>query len=434
MIEGLHRRYDGQVASASAELAHLKRSHEAKMAHELGQGKVQVDVAHDRVKASEAQAQLLLQEQEQRSAVLVSELRKALTAITEQDGANTRASAAMEVQLRKELLEAKHRIAQLEPAWEAFIERHNDEEEAQDLEQRRRAAVVAQLSELRSRRQGNESGRVELRGVTSMPSSDAASNSPLPATPRGRDADLSASHEPGSASTVGMFSPAASSGAESAGEPGPSTATVDSDAARVTEINRGTQNRHVQEAMPDSTVSSSVLPSSLVVALENIDLVPSEFFVSRYYETLEHQLSTIYRQFMLVYEDCRHEESTPQVKAMERAFKRSSEGKRLNNLIREKNVDGYLPRSVGEYMNAAEELAAEAEAALRKARRYTDAAGGKPSSSGAHARKRHQASTYKQKCPGCGSFDHVYADCYYRSHPYFNKDPSIEYAQSPVGI
>jgi hypothetical protein len=51
---------------------------------------------------------------------------------------------------------------------------------------------------------------------------------------------------------------------------------------------------------------------------------------------------------------------------MERAFKKSSEGQRLNKLIREKNVDGFLPRSVGEYMNAAEDLASEAEAALRK--------------------------------------------------------------------
>jgi hypothetical protein len=28
----------------------------------------------------------------------------------------------------------------------------------------------------------------------------------------------------------------------------------------------------------------------------------------------------------------------------------------------------------------------------------------------------------------------VCKDCFYRSHPYFNKDPSIEYAQFPVGI
>ena len=159
-IEALRRRYDEQVASSSSQLAHLTRSHEAKMAQELGQAKVHVDVANDRVKASEAQAQLLLQEQEQRSALLISELHKALKAITDQDVANARASAEMEVQLRKELLKAKQRIAQLEPAWEMFIEKHNDEEEAQDLEQRRRAAVVAQPSERRSRRQGNESSRI----------------------------------------------------------------------------------------------------------------------------------------------------------------------------------------------------------------------------------------------------------------------------------
>jgi hypothetical protein len=120
------------------------------------------------------------------------------------------------------------------------------------MEQRRRAAVVVQPSERRSRRQGN--------GVTSMLSSDAAATSPQPTTPHSRDADLSGSHDPGSVSTIGMFSPAVSSGAEIAGEPGPSTATVDFDAARVPEINRGTQSRHVQEAPPDNTGSSSMQP------------------------------------------------------------------------------------------------------------------------------------------------------------------------------
>ena len=110
---------------------------------------------------------MLLQEQEQRSELLISELRKALKAITAQDVANMRASAEMEVLLRKELLETKHRIAQLEPAWDMFIAKHNEEEEeAQDLEQRRRAAVVAQPSERRNRRLENETSRIELRGVT----------------------------------------------------------------------------------------------------------------------------------------------------------------------------------------------------------------------------------------------------------------------------
>ena len=116
-LEALRRRYDEQVASSSAQLAHLTRSHEARMVQELSQAKVHVDVANDRVKASEAQTQLLLQELEQRSALLISELRKALKAITDQDVTNTRASAEMEVLLRKELLETKHRLAQLEPVY-----------------------------------------------------------------------------------------------------------------------------------------------------------------------------------------------------------------------------------------------------------------------------------------------------------------------------
>ena len=53
---------------------------------------------------------------------------------------------------------------------------------------------------------------------------------------------------------------------------------------------------------------------------------------------------------MLVYEERRHDESTPQVRALECTLKRSSEGQRLNNkLIREKNVDGFMPKSVGAF-------------------------------------------------------------------------------------
>ena len=73
-------------------------------------------------------------------------MRRALTETTDQDVANTRAAAEMEVHL----LEAKHRLAEQEPAWEIFIAKHNDEEEAQESEQRHRAAVAAQPSERRS--------------------------------------------------------------------------------------------------------------------------------------------------------------------------------------------------------------------------------------------------------------------------------------------
>ena len=166
----------------------------------------------------------------------------------------------MEVLLRKELLETNHRLTELQPAWYMLFANHNEEEEAQDSEQRRRAAVVAQPSERRNRRLENEANRVESRVMMSMPPSDAAASTSRLATPRGADTDLSGAHAPGSASTLGMFSPVVSSGAESAGEPGPSTATVDSDAARVTELNRGNQSRHVQDAHQDSTGSSSMHP------------------------------------------------------------------------------------------------------------------------------------------------------------------------------
>jgi len=57
-------------------------------------------------------------------------------------------------------------------------------------------------------------------------------------------------------SLSGMFLPV-STGLESARDPGPSTATVDSDAVRVTEFNRGIPSGRVQEANQESTESSA---------------------------------------------------------------------------------------------------------------------------------------------------------------------------------
>jgi hypothetical protein len=261
VLDEAHRRYDEQVKSSSAQLAQLTRSHEARrLAHEVLQAKAQIDMANERVQASEAKAQLRLQEQTHRAEMLISELRQALIEFADQDVANTRAAAEMEVHLRKELLEAKRRLAELEPAWEMFIAKHNDEEEAQESEQRRRAAVAAQPSERRNRRLKNEANRVELRVATSMPPSDAAATTSQLATPRGADNDLSGARDPGSASTLGIFSPAVSTGLDSAREPGSSTATVDSDVARIIEFNCGIHHGRVQETHQESTGSSSVHP------------------------------------------------------------------------------------------------------------------------------------------------------------------------------
>ena len=68
-----------------------------------------------------------------------------------------------------------------------------------------------------------------------------------------------------------------STGLESARDPGPSTATVDSDAARVTEFNRGIPSGCVQEAHQERAGSSSatlleLLPDSLrKITLANLE-------------------------------------------------------------------------------------------------------------------------------------------------------------------
>ena len=55
-LEAARRRYDEHVASSSTQQAQLTRSHEARMANELRQAKTHVDVANERVQASDAKA------------------------------------------------------------------------------------------------------------------------------------------------------------------------------------------------------------------------------------------------------------------------------------------------------------------------------------------------------------------------------------------
>ena len=141
-----------------------------------------------------------------------------------------------------------------------FIAKHNnDEEEAQESEQRRRAAVAAQPSEQRNRRLKNEATRVELRVAASMPPSDAAASTSHLATPCGADNDLSGARDPGSA-RIDPRNVLSGSSVYWSRQCGPSTATVDSDVARITEFNRGIHHGHVQEVHQESTGSSSAHP------------------------------------------------------------------------------------------------------------------------------------------------------------------------------
>ena len=56
-LDEAHRHYDAQLQSSSAQIAQLTRSHEAKLENEVRQAAARVNVANERLQASEAQAQ-----------------------------------------------------------------------------------------------------------------------------------------------------------------------------------------------------------------------------------------------------------------------------------------------------------------------------------------------------------------------------------------
>ena len=66
------------MQSSSAQIVQLTRSHEAKLEYEVRQAAAQVAIANERLQANEAQEQLRLQKQAQRTDMLISELRRAL--------------------------------------------------------------------------------------------------------------------------------------------------------------------------------------------------------------------------------------------------------------------------------------------------------------------------------------------------------------------
>ena len=112
--------------------------------------------------------------------------------------------------------------------------------------------MAAQPSERRNRRLEDASVRADLRLLASNPPSDSAADTSHLVTPRGADNVLSGALVPGSASTLEMFSPV-STGLESARTPSPFSATVDFEAARVYEFNRGISSRHVKDVYQEGT-------------------------------------------------------------------------------------------------------------------------------------------------------------------------------------
>ena len=95
-LDEAHRRYDELVQSTSARITQLTRNHEASLEKEVRQAAAQASVATERLQASEAQAQLRLQEHAQTSATMIAELRKALKETSDQALVNSRTTAEVE--------------------------------------------------------------------------------------------------------------------------------------------------------------------------------------------------------------------------------------------------------------------------------------------------------------------------------------------------
>ena len=114
MLESIVSSILSPLRYASARIVQLTHSHEARLENEVRQAAAQANIVTERLQASEAQAQLRLQEQAQLSNMLIAELRKALKETSDQATANTRTAAELGVALCKEILEAQHRLVELD--------------------------------------------------------------------------------------------------------------------------------------------------------------------------------------------------------------------------------------------------------------------------------------------------------------------------------
>ena len=246
------------MQSASAQIAQLRCSHEARLENEARQAAAQVNVANERLQASEAQAQLRLQEQAQLADMLIAELRRALKETSDQATANTRTAAELRGRCEKKYL--KPTIASR--SWS----RHGICLLSQNITRKKRRA--SKNIQRRIRRLEDASDRSDPRLLASNPPSGAAADTMQLAKTSRRGQLLSGALVPDSASILEMFLPVSTGLERSARTPGPSSATVDSDAARVLEFNRGISSGHAKDAYQEGT------GFSLTTLLRREELIP----------------------------------------------------------------------------------------------------------------------------------------------------------------
>ena len=178
----------------------------------------------------------------------------------------------------------------------------------------------------------------------------------------------------------------------------------------------------------DDLINAKSLPAvaglPLVTALGTLPL-EDRLLEVEYYEVLESMLTKTYKTYGKTYEDERLRKDLSLSSALSRSFKSTTSGSIVNKLIKQDDPlqKGYIPDSVGQYIDSAALHAAKKAALDHSARLYKDATwdegpakGDKKSNSG----RKDKSGKPDHLCTGCGGRQHELADCMFRGSRWFN--------------
>jgi hypothetical protein len=153
-----------------------------------------------------------------------------------------------------------------------------------------------------------------------------------------------------------------------------------------------------------------------------------------YYESVETILTATYKKYGKDYEIDRTIEDLSITKALHKSFKAVESGRIVANLIAQDDPQqkGYIPRSVGAYVDAAARHASKKAELDHSARLYQDSTwnGGASDTS---VTKRPRQQEVERLCTGCGGRKHKVADCLFSESRWFNHKPGLAFINSDKG-
>jgi hypothetical protein len=156
-----------------------------------------------------------------------------------------------------------------------------------------------------------------------------------------------------------------------------------------------------------------------------------------YYETVETILTATYKKYGKDYETDRSIEDLSLAKALHKSFKAVESGRIVANLIAQDDPQqkGYIPRSVGAYVDAAASHASKKAELDHNQRLYQDSTWNGTAPEATASKRQRAPKTEKSNlvCTGCGGRKHTVADCLFADSRWFNPKPGVEFKNSEKG-